>query len=138
MTGLRILIVEDDGSVGATVADNLRARGHDICGVAGNAAQAIVMTRLYRPAVAVVDVRLGLDGDGVETARHLLRLGGVGILFLTGFPDDVLQRADVGHAWMAKPYLPGDLAQGVELVAAMKQGRRLPEALPPAFHPIVP
>jgi DNA-binding response OmpR family regulator len=136
--GLRLLIVEDDAQVGRTVADTLRSAGHVVCGIARSTTEAIVMTRLHRPAIAIVDLRLGDQGDGVEIARQLLRLSGVGILFLTGYPDDVQRRADVGHAWMQKPYAPGDLARGIELVAAMKRGLRLPETIPASFHPIVP
>jgi CheY-like chemotaxis protein len=135
--GLRLLIVEDDAQVGSTLADTLRAAGHTVCGVARTTTDAIVMTRLHRPSIAIVDLRLG-DGDGVEIARQLLRMSGVGILFLTGYPDDLQRRADVGHAWMQKPYAPGDLTRGVELVAAMRRGVRLPEAIPASFHPIVP
>jgi DNA-binding response OmpR family regulator len=136
--GLRLLIVEDDAQVGSTLADTLRDAGHTVCGVARTTTDAIVMTRLHRPSIAIVDLRLGENGDGVEIARQLLRMSGVGILFLTGYPDDLQRRADVGHAWMQKPYAPGDLARGVELVAAMRRGLRLPEAIPATFHPIVP
>ena len=136
--GRRLLIVEDDVQVGRTLADTLRAAGYVVCGVARNGTEAIVMTRLYRPAVAIVDLRLGDNSDGIDIARQLLRLSGVGILFLTGYPDDLQRRADVGHAWMQKPYALSELAEGIELVAAMKRGLRLPEVMPPTFHPIVP
>lgn len=138
MSVLRVLIVEDDPQVGKTLADALRTAGYEVCGIATHAAEAIVMTRLRRPAIAIVDLRLGDDGDGVDTARQLMRLGDAGILFLTGYPDDLQRRADVGHAWMQKPCLPGELAQGIELVAAMKRGWPLPKTIPPSFHPIVP
>ena len=138
MDGLRLLIIEDDAQVGRTLADTLRTAGYVVCGIATTSTEAIVMSRLHRPAIAIVDLRLGDNGDGVDTARQLLRLRGVGILFLTGYPDDLQRRVDVGHGWMQKPYSATELAQGIELVAHMQRGGRLPDVIPPAFHPIVP
>ena len=135
---MRVLIIEDDPQVAGTLADGLRTSGYEVCGIAADAAEAIVMTRLRRPAIAIVDLHLGENDDGIETARQLMRLSDAGILFLTGYPEDLQRRADVGHAWMQKPCLPGELAQGIELVAAMKRGWPLPKAMPPTFHPIVP
>ncbi len=128
-----VLIVEDDPSVAQAIADGVRLAGYRVCAVCATAAAALDEMRQRRPRLAVVDIDLDDVMDGIEVAREMLRIGPVGVLYVTGFPDTV-RRADVGHAWMEKPYRVLDLINSLEVVRALVEGRKLDMALPAALH----
>ena len=63
--GSRVLVVEDDARLAATLARMLSAEGHDV-EVAGDGIEALRSARLRTPDLAVLDVMLpGLDGISV-------------------------------------------------------------------------
>src|SRR5690242_9702508 len=115
-----VLIVEDDPAVAQAIRDGIVVSGHTVCGIAGTAEQAIAMMRLCRPRLAVIDVELGGDCDGLEVARRLLAIAPLGVMFVTGHPERV-QTADIGHAWMPKPYRLLDLINALEVVNAVSE-----------------
>ena len=141
----RILLVEDDLLLAETVRDWLEGAGYDLAGVASDERGAVDLARGHRPDLAVVDVRLLADGDGVAAARAIERVAGTPTLFLTGYPDG-LEDADVGLGWMTKPARETDLLAAVETVLAVAAGvvplrppaalrlhaRARPPSLPPA------
>jgi len=141
----RILLVEDDVLLAETVRDWLERAGYDLAGVASDERGAVDLARGHRPDLAVVDVRLVADGDGVAAARAIERVAGTPTLFLTGYPEG-LEEADVGLGWMTKPAREPDLLAAVETALAVAAGvvplhppaalrlhaRALPGPLPPA------
>jgi diguanylate cyclase (GGDEF)-like protein/PAS domain S-box-containing protein len=141
----RILLVEDDVLLAETVRDWLERAGYELAGVAADERGAVDLARGHRPDLAVVDVRLRADGDGVAAARAVERAAGTPTLFLTGYPEG-LADADVGLGWMTKPAREPDLLAAVATVLAVAAGvvplrppaalrlhaRARPPALPPA------
>ena len=124
-----VLIVEDDLAVAEAIRDGIVVSGHTVCGLASTPEQAIALMRLCRPRLAVIDVELGGDCDGLEVARRLLAIAPVGIMFVTGHPERV-QSADVGHAWMPKPYRLLDLINALEVVNAVSARRPISAPVP--------
>jgi DNA-binding NarL/FixJ family response regulator len=116
MTRHGILIVQDD----ALLAEGLRIvvedAGYHVVGVARDTAGADRLALKHRPALAIVDMKLELDVDGVATATALKRAHGLEILITTGFPDSVQQREGVDElacAVVRKPYTDDDILQAV-------------------------
>lgn len=103
MTG-RVLIVEDEALVALTIEDILQAAGFEVCGIADRPAQALEMARRTPIDIAIVDVRLAEGGDGIALASALSDLGPMIILFATGNPAEVRERARVGHGCLTKPF----------------------------------
>ena len=128
-----VLIVEDDASVAQAIADGVRLAGYTVCAICATGAEAVDWMQRRRPSLAIVDVELDEDMSGVEAAREMQRIGPVGILFVTGFPDTV-RTAGVGHAWMPKPYRVLDLINGLEVVRSISTGGPLGAPLPPALR----
>jgi DNA-binding response OmpR family regulator len=128
-----VLIVEDDPSVAQAIADGVRLAGYTVCAICTTAAAALEEVRQRRPRLAIIDVELEDDLNGIEAARELLRVGPIGILYITGFPDSV-RAADVGHAWMEKPYRVLDLINALEVVRAVSEGRPFDVPLPAALR----
>ena len=119
-TDQRILIVEDDPEVASTMARLLSSRGYRPT-IAASAVDALRQSRRESFAMALVDVSLGGDLDGVEVAEWLSRLYDIPIVFATSAVDeDVLLRASrIGPSgYLVKPIDPPQLYSAVVLAIA--------------------
>ncbi len=82
----RILVVDDDRLVLATLTHGLKQAGYDVID-ADNGDEAILLAREHQPALALLDIRMeGLSGfDVAETLRDAYRIP---FMFLSAFADD--------------------------------------------------
>jgi two-component system response regulator MprA len=105
MAACRILVVEDDARLAATLERVLRSEGHDV-ELAGDGIEAVSAARLRPPDLVVLDVMLPrLDGIGV--CRSLRRTGQFPILMLTalGRTADRVRGLDSGaDDYVVKPF----------------------------------
>jgi DNA-binding NarL/FixJ family response regulator len=105
----RILIVEDDYLVASELEATLNDEGFQVVGVTGTADQAIGLARSHRPDLAIVDVRLIGERDGVDAAVTMFSELGIRSIFATADDNpDTRQRAMAASpiGWLAKPYSP--------------------------------
>ena len=80
--------------------------GYDVCGIAGNVAEAIALGERHRPDLGVIDMRLG-DGEyGTEVAAALCPHGGFGVLYATGIRGTRCCRAPRARPASASPIPP--------------------------------
>lgn len=112
----RLLVVDDDRLVLATLADGLRKAGYDVS-TAVSGKDAIEMASAAQFDLAILDVRMpGMDG--IELARHLRQGTTIPFLFLSAYGEiDLVRRAaDFG----ALGYLikPADIPQIVPAIEA--------------------
>jgi DNA-binding NtrC family response regulator len=66
--------------------------------------------------LAIVDMMLELDVDGIATATALKHKHGIKILITTGFPDSFMERKganDLACAVVRKPYMDEEVVQAV-------------------------
>jgi len=116
-----VLIVEDDFLVASAVESALSDAGYRVVGIAISASEAISLAKLQRPRIAVMDVRLGGDRDGVDTALELFRDYNVRCLFATAHIDGITQaraRPASPLGWLGKPYSPDELLEMLAKSAA--------------------
>ena len=118
----RILIVEDEALVALTMEDVLLEAGYQVCGIADTVSDALDLARLHGPDLAVIDVRLACGDDGIALAETMAAMGPIRILFATGNPAEVRQRANAGQGCLAKPFEAGWLLSALEAI----QGRLAP------------
>jgi two-component system, response regulator PdtaR len=103
----RILIVEDDFFIAMEAESALLSAGLTVIGVATSAEEALALARAHKPALAIMDIRLGRQRDGVEAAGDLFRELGVRCVFATAHDDQqVRTRAEPFEplGWLTKPY----------------------------------
>ncbi len=104
-SGSRVLVVEDDARLAATLERMLTAEGHDV-EVAGDGLQALRSARSRTPDLAVLDVMLpGLDG--ISVCSRLRETAQFPILMLTARSDteDRVRGLDSGaDDYLAKPF----------------------------------
>jgi DNA-binding response OmpR family regulator len=111
-----ILIVQDDFLAAERLRLLLVEAGYDVVGVAGRTSGATALADQHRPDLAVVDMMLEIDVDGVHTATELVRRYQVKVLITTGFPDSVIQAEGVpalACAIVKKPYADEEILAGV-------------------------
>jgi two-component system response regulator MprA len=105
MSRPRILVVEDDGRLAATLQRVLEAEGHEV-ELAGDGLEALRMARERPPDLVVLDVMLpGLDGIGV--CRRLRATAQFPILLLTalGGTEERVRGLDSGaDDYLVKPF----------------------------------
>jgi response regulator NasT len=122
----KILVVDDDRLVLATVSHGLAQAGFDVID-ADNGDDAILLAREHRPALALLDIRMeGKSGfDVAATLRDAYRIP---FIFLSAFSDDAtlaeVQRLGA-LAYLVKPLDVGQIVPAVE--AAFARLRRVPE-----------
>jgi len=86
--------------------------GFVIAGVAASGEEAIAIAARQKPDLAVMDVRLAGDRDGVDTALELLRSHGVRCIFATAHADSETRtraQAAAPLGWLQKPYTMASL-----------------------------
>jgi two-component system, response regulator PdtaR len=112
----RILVVDDDRLVLATVTQGLVDAGYDVID-ADNGDDAILLAREHRPTLALLDIRM--EGkSGFDVAETLRDAYGIPFIFLSAFAD-AATLAEVQRlgalAYLVKPL---DVGQIVPSVAA--------------------
>src|SRR6516225_3986684 len=69
----RILVVEDDFLVATEIEIALSDAGFDVAGVAASADEAVELADSQKPALVVMDVRLGGERDGIHAAVEIFQ-----------------------------------------------------------------
>lgn len=133
----KILVVDDDRLVLATVTHGLSRAGYEVID-ADNGDDAILLAREHRPDLALLDIRM--EGkSGFDVAAYLREYLGTPFMFLSAFADDdtVNQVKALGAvAYLVKPL---DIAQIVPTVeAALSSVRAQPRARPAGVERMAP
>jgi response regulator NasT len=118
----KILVVDDDRLVLATVTHGLAQAGYEVID-ADNGDDAILLARKHRPELALLDIRM--EGkSGFDVAEYLRDFCHIPFMFLSAFadPDTVAKVAELGAvAYMVKPLDVGQIVPTVD--AAFEQLR---------------
>jgi response regulator NasT len=136
----KILVVDDDRLVLATITHGLANAGYDVID-ADNGDDAILLARQHRPDLALLDIRM--EGmSGFDVAAYLRESLGTPFMFLSAFSDEatVAQVKALGAiAYLIKPLditqiVPTvDAAIGTVRARRRRQGAEAPP--PPAPRP---
>ncbi len=115
---LKILIVEDEMLIGAKIAMFLEELGYEVTAILPRAEEALVHVQENMPDIALLDVRLKGDMDGIALAELLQKQHSLPIIFLTANSDDAtFKRAKAAKpfAFLAKPFRKTELQRAIEL-----------------------
>jgi len=113
----KVLILEDDVLVAWSLREVLTLTGYQVTGIAATVNDALCLAENTRPDLAVVDVRLAGNRDGIEGAELLRQQFGIAVIFLTGEVDKATARRAAGidpAGYLIKP------VHGRELVEAIR------------------
>jgi DNA-binding NarL/FixJ family response regulator len=116
MTLQRILIVQNDFLLAEGLRIVIADAGYEVVGLARDTASADKLAVQHRPVLAIVDMMLEVDVDGIATAKFLKEKHGLQILITTGFPDSFVEREGVHElacAVVKKPYSDEEILEAV-------------------------
>ena len=86
MTGVRVVLAEDDILLREGVASLLERSGFEVCGQAGDGSELMALVRRHEPELVVVDIRMPPSHtvEGLEAAREIReQFPAIGILVLS-------------------------------------------------------
>jgi len=83
-----ILIIEDEAIIALDIARMVKNNGFDVAGVASEAGRALVIAETKRPSLALVDIKLKGDIDGIEVAKILKERFSIPVVFITAYSDE--------------------------------------------------
>ncbi|MCB0428498.1 MAG: response regulator [Flavobacteriales bacterium] len=118
MAHTSILIVEDEKIVAKDIQNSLSKLGYKITDVVSSGEEAVESARDKKPDLALVDIMLKGDMDGIEAAKQMWKELDIPVIFLTAYADEsTINRAK--HAepfgYIIKPFKEIDLKTTVEI-----------------------
>lgn len=115
---LTLMVVEDDPDMAANLTEMLAGAGHGVVGPFSDAAAAQTAAGLHAVDLALLDINLAGDGDGVDLARRLKQTWGVPVIFLTGNVEAAARHARLATALVLKPYGGRDVLDAIARTVA--------------------
>ena len=130
MGARKILVIEDEATIAASIAARLRAEGFEVATAADGPA-GLELFKRFQPDVVVLDVMLP-EMDGLEVCRRIQSERMVPVLMLTALDSetDLLVGLGVGaDDYMTKPFSPREMVARVKaLLRRVERARALPRA----------
>ncbi|MEO9474623.1 MAG: LytTR family transcriptional regulator DNA-binding domain-containing protein [Cyclobacteriaceae bacterium] len=132
MSKARVLIVEDEPLIADDIADALERNGYEVVAIADEAEDALQAVADHAPEIALLDVNIEGDTDGIELAHQL----SIPFVFLTSYYDqNTLDRAKQTNpaGYIVKPFSEKDLIVNLEIARSRGsfkvEEKRQPEKL---------
>jgi two-component system, response regulator PdtaR len=127
---MMVLIVEDEVLLALTLQVALERAGHQVVGPAFSAGEALQLAEAEPPDIALVDIDLRSEIDGIEVARLLRDRHGTTSLFLTGQLEAARSAGDAATGIILKPYDLGAVVRAIDAVARIRLGSPATRSLP--------
>ena len=121
MSGLKILVVEDEIVVADNICEILEALGYEVAEPAINYTQALEAIEEEAPDLLMLDIQLAGSKDGIELAQKVTELYNIPYIFLTSNADPrTVERAKQlsPSAYLVKPFNRDDLYTSIEMAIA--------------------
>jgi PAS domain S-box-containing protein len=123
----RILIVEDERIIAKDLQRSLLQAGYDVAPPVVTAEAAIRAASEVCPDLVLMDIHIGGDQDGIETAQILRNRFDTPVVYLTAFADpETVARAALTEplGYLVKPVKPDELRAAVEVALHKHQMER--------------
>lgn len=111
LSGVRILVVEDDYYLATEAEKTLTSAGADVFGPCGDEESGLALAEKEEIDCAILDVNLG-PGPSFRIA-HVMRERGIPFLFVTGYDREAIPKEFADIARLEKPYVSRHLLNAV-------------------------
>lgn len=118
MPETKILIVEDEKILAMGLKNKLEKIGYAVTGLASSGSEAIENVKKTQPDLILMDIVLKGEMDGIETAKFIVNLYDIPIIYLTAYADDeILARAEktCPYGYILKPYKDNELKANIKM-----------------------
>ena len=116
-------VVEDELIAAWSLAQALRESGHTILGPTATSCEAIELSARYAPRLALIDITLDGQVEGITLARRLKNEMNIASVFVTGQPTLARSNADAALGLIEKPYLLQHVSWAITALAEVLEGR---------------
>lgn len=134
---MRALVIEDEGLFARALCDSLADAGHEAVGPARTLDEALRLAKSHRPDLALVDIGLERQGDGVLLARMLHLTFGIRSIFVSGDREEAHRNSDLAVGYLDKPVDPDVVVRSLEAVWCALRGEP-PTTVPLQLIPFWP
>jgi DNA-binding NarL/FixJ family response regulator len=130
----QVLIVEDDFVIASELANVLTEQGLMVQGPVAEGIEALKLARGEPPAVAIIDLSLAGEINGLTVARHLVEKFDVRIVFVSGHIGDAVREGmDLTRHFISKPFTDETVIAAVrELIDKAPSDAGTEQSPPPA------
>ena len=138
---VKILVVEDEMIIGAKISMFLTELGYEVTAMLPRAEEALLQLEENKPDIALLDIQLKGNMDGIVLAQILQKEHQIPVIFLTANSDDsTFQRAKETkpYAFLAKPFKKLDLQRALELTISLMANHRPEEHKEPHTEGDIP
>ncbi|MGB7876163.1 MAG: PAS domain S-box protein [Anaerolineales bacterium] len=118
MSTSNIMVVEDSEILLLDIQKSLKSFGYTVVTTASSKEEAIQKADETRPDLVLIDIHLGGETGGIDTANYIREHFNIPIVFLTGNTDeDTSQRAKIADPfeYIFKPFDPESLRATIEI-----------------------
>ncbi|HVL27197.1 MAG TPA: response regulator [Acidimicrobiales bacterium] len=115
---VRVVIAEDEAIIRLDLKETLEEEGYEVVGETGRGDEAVTLVRDLEPDVAILDIKMPGDMDGIAAAREIARARKAAVLILTAFSQrDLVQKATEAGAmnYLVKPFQKSALIPAIEV-----------------------
>jgi PAS domain S-box-containing protein len=119
-TTLKVLVVEDEGLTSTDLERVVRKGGFEPVAIAASSEQALDLFKEHMPDIVLMDIRLEGDVDGIATAKKILKIKDVPVIFITANSDPgLMDRAVLNnpYGYILKPFRDHEIITAVRLAA---------------------
>lgn len=125
MAKIKILIVEDEPLIAEDIRELLSQVNYQVVGVAFNKEDAFSLLQTTQPDIALLDINLGDNTDGITIAETINEKYNIPFLYLTSYSsklilDKVKHTFPMGY--IVKPFEEANLFTAVEIALSNFQG----------------
>jgi len=120
----KVLIVEDEGIVARDLKRRLEKQGFEVTGIADNAVDALRSVEENPPDIALMDIIIQGDRDGIATAHEMRTRHDMPVVFLTAHSDmATIRRAKdaLPYGYLVKPFEERELLSTIEVAVYRHQ-----------------
>ncbi|MBI5858797.1 MAG: response regulator transcription factor [Sphingobacteriales bacterium] len=118
MTGIKILIVEDEPLIAKNIGMYLNNNDYEVSAIAYDADEALQQLKRQPPDFAILDINLESDKDGIQVAEYINKNNFIPFIYLTSYSDkDTLERAKKTNpsGFIVKPFNEKTLYATIEI-----------------------
>ncbi|KQC05493.1 MAG: two-component system response regulator [Methanoculleus sp. SDB] len=118
MTHGTILVVEDDIIIATLLQTRLKKLGFSVVHISATAEDAIMKATELKPDLALMDIRLKGESDGIGAAEAIREKENIPVIYLTSHSDeDTLERAKKTKpaGYIIKPFTDDILRTTIEI-----------------------
>jgi two-component system, LytTR family, response regulator len=118
MSKVKILIVEDELIVSMEISDLLEELGYEVLKTVTNYEDAVSCLKIEEPDIALLDIQLEGEKDGIDLAQYIKENMNMPFIFLTSLADPrTINHAKTlnPNAYLVKPFNQDDLYTSIEL-----------------------